>query len=476
VATQVVIVRALSKSDFGLFAYGLALVAGGRVLLSLGQGKLLSRFMSTYDERGDHARMLGSMVLTIFTIAVTSVLLICGLAAFGDIFLTGAVDRPGALTILVVVALMAPLDSLDLVFESLFAVFSRPRAIFVRKYLLTPGLRLVVVVLLALLDQGVLVLAVGYLATQLFGLLLYATLLVGLLRRRGLLGPERPRRLVLPVRESLAFSLPTMTTELVYLSMQVVSVLLLGAWRGTAAVATYRAVFPAARLNQFVFATFVTLYLPMAARLRERQDHKGVRTAYWQTAAVLAVLTFPVFAMSGPFATVTTVTLFGQRYENSAPVLALLAVGYFTSVVLGFNAFTLQVYGRLRFLVMVNVACAALNISLSVLLIPRAGAVGVAAANCATMVVQNVVIQWRLAKLLDTGFLDRRALRLYLVLISLVTTLALVGWLLDPPFLVAVTLSGLSWLILLLTTRSTLRLAEAFPEARRLPLVRHLVQ
>jgi O-antigen/teichoic acid export membrane protein len=53
-ATSVVLVRVLTKADYGAFAYALTLVAGARVLLSLGQGRLLSRFMATYEERRDY--------------------------------------------------------------------------------------------------------------------------------------------------------------------------------------------------------------------------------------------------------------------------------------------------------------------------------------------------------------------------------------------------------------------------------------
>jgi len=49
-ATSVVLVRVLTKADFGAFAYALTLAAAARVLLSLGQGMLLSRFMATYEE------------------------------------------------------------------------------------------------------------------------------------------------------------------------------------------------------------------------------------------------------------------------------------------------------------------------------------------------------------------------------------------------------------------------------------------
>ncbi len=71
-ATQVIIVRVLSKADYGAFAYALALAAIGQTLLSLGQGQLLSRFMAMYEEQRDYARMLGAMFIAVATIAVTS--------------------------------------------------------------------------------------------------------------------------------------------------------------------------------------------------------------------------------------------------------------------------------------------------------------------------------------------------------------------------------------------------------------------
>src|SRR5205823_2946461 len=55
VVTQVVIVRSLSKSDYGAFALAFTLTAAGRVLLSLGQGRLLSRFLAKYEEERDYA-------------------------------------------------------------------------------------------------------------------------------------------------------------------------------------------------------------------------------------------------------------------------------------------------------------------------------------------------------------------------------------------------------------------------------------
>lgn len=72
--TQVIIVRTLTKVEFGGFAYALAIAAAGRILLSPDQRRLLSRFMATDEEQHDYARMFGAMFLAVDTIFVTSVL------------------------------------------------------------------------------------------------------------------------------------------------------------------------------------------------------------------------------------------------------------------------------------------------------------------------------------------------------------------------------------------------------------------
>src|SRR5829696_735307 len=72
VLTQIVIVRALSKADYGVFAYAFTLTAAGRVLLSLGQGRLLSRFMAKYEEQKDFARMFGAILMAVGAIVITA--------------------------------------------------------------------------------------------------------------------------------------------------------------------------------------------------------------------------------------------------------------------------------------------------------------------------------------------------------------------------------------------------------------------
>lgn len=470
-ATQVVVVRALTKDDFGAFAFALAIASASRFVLSLGQGKTLSRFLAVYLEERDLGRLFGSIVIAVGTVLVTGALLIGSMAALPSVFVEPFVGGDEAARVLLILVLLAPLEALDQVFVSLFAVFTKPRAIFFRKYLLTPGLRLVVVLVLAVTGASVTFLAVGYVAVQVLGMVLYVVLLRSVLREQDLLRGLSVRQLKWPFRNVLTFALPMLSTDLVFLSMNTGSVLLLSHEFGTVAVAEYRAVFPAATLNKIVYTTFLTLYLPMVSRLFARRDHEGIRDDYWRTAVFLAVFSFPIFAMTGPFASATTVTLFDTRYASSASVLALLSVGYYLNSALGFNMVTLQAYGKVRFLFLVNIAAAVLNLVLSVLLIPDFGAVGVAVANAVTLTLQNVAYQLGLRRTVRTAFISRASLPAYVSIAVATGLLWGVDALWSPGLVPAVILVGLASLALVAYNRRSLQLSEYFPEVRRLPVV-----
>ena len=72
-----------------------------------------------------------------------------------------------------------------------------------------------------------------------------------------------------------------------------------------------------------------------------------------------------------------TVTLFGARYADSAPVMALLSLGYFIPSALGFNGATLKIYRRIGFSLGIDLGAALFNVGLSLCLIPIWGAVAV---------------------------------------------------------------------------------------------------
>jgi O-antigen/teichoic acid export membrane protein len=222
-------------------------------------------------------------------------------------------------------------------------------------------------------------------------------------------------------------------------------------------------------------SSFALLFTPLAARMFARKDEEGINELYWQTAIWIAVFSFPVFALTFSLAEPVTVGLFGARYEESATILALLALGYYFNAALGFNGLTLKVYGRLKYIVSINVFVALVNVAVAFVLIPRYGAYGAAFATAGTLILHNFLKQGGL--LLGTGvrLWRRRDAAVYAAIALTAAALFVVQLTLSPPLPVGLALVALATVVVFAAGRRSLRAGETFPELRRFRLARLLM-
>lgn len=272
-----------------------------------------------------------------------------------------------------------------------------------------------------------------------------------------------------PAREVFGFTLPLFAAELPMLA-GAVPVLLLLHFRGAFQVAAFSVVVVAARANTLVMTTFNLLFTPVATRLFARNDREGIRHLYWQTALWLTVLSFPVFALTFSLAESVTVSLYGDRYRESAVYLALLSLGYYFNAATGFSEITLGVFGHVRSVVGTSLFGAFFTIGFNCALIPPFGALGAAAATCAALVAHNVLKLAVLHNRTGIGF-ERRYLKVYILI-----ALAAIGLLIaevsaSPPFGVGLALAGLAFVAVFWLTRRSLEVAQTFPELLRFRLL-----
>ena len=473
---QVLIARYLSTTEYGAWAYALSLVTLGETVTTLGIDRGASRFLALYDERRDYRRLTGTLVLvagTIASLGVAVVLLVTGLHGW---LTQHVVGDAATVSVLMVLIVLSPLQAADNLLSGVLATFASARAIFVRRYLLGPGLRLVVVVLLVLGHRGVHFLAWGYVVSGAVGIVIYCWILWQVLGRRGLRPHLRLREAVVPVKEVLGFALPLLTTDLVYVSMTTTDALVLQHFFGTDAVGALRVIQPLANLNLVVYSGFTLLFTPGAARLLARGDRAGVADLYWRTATFVAVFSFPVFALTVTMAGPLTVALYQQRYAGSAVFLALLAGAQYFNAALGFNGLTLRVFGFLRYTVVVNVVAVLANLTLNLALTPRLGALGAALSTAGTLLLHNVLKQLGLRHGTGISVFDWRYARVYAVVALVAAALGAVAFVLTPPLVAGVLLAAAGSLVVLMVNRDRLALLQTFPEMARIPVLRHLAR
>lgn len=472
-AAQVPLVRYLSKSDYGAFAYVLSLVTILQPLATLGLNRAVSRFVPIYHERGEYGKLLGTIVLLLLT--VVTVLLVLPVLVYRSDILARFVHEPKPLALMPVLLFLLPAESLNDIAVSLFASFGGSREIFFRVYILGPVLRLIVILLLIAAGSTVWHLAVGYLVASIIGVASFCFMLVHRLRQLNILSRAHLDNLNIPAAEIFAFALPLLMSEaMTGIVMNAAALLLLGYYCDMTEVAAYRAAAPLARLNMMVMATFSVLYTPVAARLFARRDFAGVNHLYWQTAVWIAVLTFPFFLATFSISRPLVELLYGSRYTSSGTVLMLLSAGYYVNVGLGFNALTLRVFGKLRAIFAVNFAAAVIGVAISIVLITRHGAIGAAIGTAAAMILVNLLTQFCLYLAPGMNAFDLTHAKICGLLLATAVALLVITTSMRSNIYVALPLAFLTSASALLIARRYLDVVEIFPEVARLPLVRRV--
>jgi O-antigen/teichoic acid export membrane protein len=471
---QIIIVRALSKSAYGAFAYVLSLAAFATALATFGFDRAISRFVPIYEERRDYDRLFGTVILAVATVAGIGV---AEVAAFFvlNALLPGAVGAGTVGSLLPILILLGPLQALDLILIGLLAVLTRARSIFFRTYVLAPGLRLLVVLVVVASGGGVSLLATGYVVAEMVGLAVFTAVLYRTCRDVGLLDHFRLGSVCVPARRIFALTIPLLTTDLVYVVLVVSDALLLQHFRGSKAVAELKAVQPAAGLSQLVILSFTPLFIPLASRFFARRAHHDINELYWRTASWIAVLSFPIFAVTFLLAKPITVAALGRRYADSAILLSILAVGFYIQGALGFNGTTLMVFGRVRHIVVVNAGTVAITLGLNVWLIWRYGALGAAIGTAAGLIVHNVLKQTALGIATTVQFFDPRYLRIYSGIAVGSAALIAVRVLGLHSFLLDLAVVASASVAVVLHSRRVLAASDTFPELLRFPLARRLL-
>jgi O-antigen/teichoic acid export membrane protein len=472
-ATQILIIRYLAKSDYGAFAYALSLVAVIQATIQLGLDRGLSRYIPIYDERRDEGALVGSIGFASL-VAIGMGLVVAAAYWLGRSFVAGTlISDPVAVSVLAVLVVLAPVEALDNLLITSLAALNKTMSIFLRSYVVAPLLKLCVVVILLLTGQGVVFLAIGYTAAAMIGFTIFAFGLARLLRERRDSTTRWTMRF--PMRELLTFSLPLLTTDLVFIVMNGSDVVMLEWFGNTSDVAALKAVQPTAKLSQTILTSFGILYVPYIARMYARSRFSDVGDRYWQSVNWVAVLSTPIVCAALLFSRELTGDLLGAEYSDSAVILAVLTVGYFTNAIFGYNGMTLNVYRKVRFLVVLNVIAMASNIILNLALIPRIGPLGAAIGTAGTLLIHNIAKQLGVRRLEGMSRTPRVTWRAYGVIALLLGLSAGVGFTSSAGFQLRLAIGVLIGMATIGLSRSVLRIEDAFPELKRIAFLRRLL-
>lgn len=473
--TQVLMVRYLSKADYGAWGYAWAVLSFFRTFSTLGLKRSVTRFVPIFHEKGEYQKISGMLVLiaqTIAFIGIGIILLVYLSPNFISRLIAGSVTPT---EILLIMIFFVPLDAVDEILIGLFASFASPKFIFYNKYLMAPGLRFLVVLFLVLSGSSVLAIAYGYVLVSLFGVAFYSAIFVWILQKKNILQKLRSHPISIPYREVFSFTLPLLTSDLILILLQSSNTVILGYYHGTTAVASLQVILQAAMFTQMVTISFSYLYTPLASRLFARRDKEVINKLYWKTAMWMSIISLPIFLLTFSSAITLVPTVYGERYTESWIFLSMLSTAYFTRVIFGFNGLTIQVYGKVKFIMLIDLFTAIINIIANFIFVPPFGAMGAAAVAAFSIILHTLLKHLGLSRITGISPIRKENLWVYLQIFVAALVLFVIHGIWHIHLVVSVLLIGIISLVIFKSNQHRLEVKETFPELFKIPFIKTLL-
>jgi len=473
-AIQLAAVRYFSKEEFGVYSVALSAVAVAAVFAAFGMDKTALRVLPRFQSAGDLRKFSAATLLMALTTLGCSLVAIAVIyLIFGFEHALGSPTR--SMEVMLVMIWMTPCMVMDCFVTSLFSVFGKPRAIFMRQHVLGPLLRLSAVILVVVTGGGLFAFAAGQLIASLIGVLIYVTLVRSLILERDDLVRVSWKDMKSTAKEVFSYSLTLIFGDVSFLMRGAMVVLIIGFFFAPAEVAGFQAVFPAARLNDIVIATFSMLFMPSAGRLFSEGAIDSLNHLFRKTTVWTTVLSFPIFLACFLMPEQLCVLLFGAQYADSAPTLAILSLGFFINTTVGMNLRLVRVVSGLKALILTDLISLAGAILFNFLLVPTFGAIGGAWAILIGFAIQGVIYMVAVAMTVDVNPLAWRLIRAYCLAGVLTWCLWMAaGSSLITPLWMPVLLAAASLLFAFLC-RDDLEVANVFPEVAKVPYVGRLL-
>jgi O-antigen/teichoic acid export membrane protein len=407
---QILVARALGTAGFGLYVLALAISSFLAEACDLGLDYGVLRFGAIARGDGDLNRLrtvIRRGVLSAFAAgSLASGLLIAGAGTVARAF-----GKPGLTALLIPLAVAIPFTGTAEVLRAALRCMGRVAPSVASDSLITPGVRVCMVLIALQIAGSPRHVAVAYATTEALAMLATLAMLLRTLHRMSQPVDRRTQgRRKARTPGLFRYSLPMSLNRVILYTNNQTEVLVLGLLRPAESVGVFGI---ARRLSQGVGAlltSITVLFNPMVADLHHRHLHTELDRLFRTTNRWLFTCGFPLCLIEVAFSH-DLLHVFGEGFSGGAAALAILALGQLVNVSTGTVAAVLAMIGRARMSVLDSVFFIGLSLVLDFLMIPPWGILGAAIANATSLAAVNVLRIVQIRHVLGIFPYDRRYLR-----------------------------------------------------------------
>ena len=382
IGSTILLSRLFGPAGLGRFRLGSVVVQLVTAFCVLGLDRALLRYVPILETRGENARRLliqGSSVVFGISLALSAVLLLAAPVLAKSYF-----RSPEMTDIIRLFSFQVPVLALFRFLSS--AVTAAKRFDFASKIgnILSPALFLFLVAALPLVLPSL----KGAIVARIMAQLTAATILaIFLLQRNPKLRPTKPA-VEGTFRSYFLLSMPLFVIGVGFQLLNQMDTIMLGHFVSEREVGIYSVAFKVSAFVLIGLEILLPIVAPLFSQFRETNDHASIEMLFRAVTKWLCYSALLIFIYIAVFRG-QLMHVFGKGFTEGSTVLLILAAGQLVSAATGPTGVLLTMTGKQRWELGNTISTVAVNFFLNLLLIPKMGMTGAAAATALSLATIN---------------------------------------------------------------------------------------
>ncbi len=381
--SRVLIVRSMSRTEYGIFSMGLVIFTMAGTLSQAGFSLSVPRYIGYYRGKEDKGRIMG-VIKSSFEVELILATIFLIFLFMGAKFLENFYEMEGLAITVRIFAVGFPLFIFMQLITDIFRGFDEVAPTLYFSNILLAGSRVIFLLYVVVKAPSLLHIVAAYVA---------ALVVTGIVTSLYYV-KKRPIRNITPItmrKELLFFSIPLFGTIFLAQIMKWTDVLMLGYFTPPDQVGLYNGAIPICVLIPVFLNSAGFIFIPVLSVLYSQGRFLEMKKTYSILTKWIFSATLPLFLVIFIFAPEVLTLLFGADYQEASTALRVLSAGYIFHVSTGPIGQNLVIFGRPRLIMANNTAGVVINIILNFFLIPRYGINGAAVATSSTFIALNVL-------------------------------------------------------------------------------------
>lgn len=411
--TQVVLAHILGAELFGLYALGMVVCQLGNVLSSLGLPSGTVRYVSIYQNSRDKSRLKGVLKQAIGLPLLSGFLMGTALFMTSEFLALQIFHQPGLTLVFRIFAVAIPFVASMNVGAWATSGFQTTKYFALILNFFHPAVHLALIGLVGWFGLRLWGASAAWAVASVMGLMLTAYIILNIF-------PEKSwgkTRSIFETKRLLRFSIPLALGGFLQFILLWMDTLMLGYFRSASEVGIYRAVSQTALLLLIFISSLNSIFSPKIAELFHKEQTEKMGLLHKVVTRWSFSLTLPLFLLICA-AGKNILHIFGANFTSGFVPLVILAAGQLINAGTGGVGYMLVMSGHQYFKLASDLALVILNVFLNILLIPKWGLLGAAAATSISIAGVNIAraglvyfilrthaYTWNYLKSLGAGFI-----------------------------------------------------------------------